>query len=318
MKVFLHYEDNEDKSLHKSLKIKLPKSWKTGPTSKILTQFVESYNASASSHKLSESDLHLAHRHDSDNSDNNNTQNNKTNGTWTTLQHSYSPIASDAITIDVIADRDDVMIQHGPSQTLAEIHAEQKAKDLLKQKELEGTVQCTRLGCNNRFPKGGPYPKCTYHKSPPVFHETVKFWSCCPTTKAYDWDDFQAIPGCCTGICTDVKEDENKKLFLGGCDLRDAAVEASQLKSIDDFNKGQEEEETPRPPLLGRLKGIMAELDIENELFDQVVHGIKTDVQTSSGSIQDTADLETAATIEIGKKLKKAMKAIAVEQLRIS
>ena len=62
----------------------------------------------------------------------------------------------------------------------------------------------------------------------------------------------------------------------------------------------------------------MAELDIENELFDQVVHGIKTDVQTSSGSIQDTADLETAATTEIGKKLKKAMKAIAVEQLRIS
>jgi hypothetical protein len=298
MKVFLHYEDNEDKSLHKSLKIKLPKSWKNGPTSKILTQFVESYNAAGQglTHPLSESDLHLAQRVSTDDG---------------SLE--YSPLASDAITIDVIEDRDDVMIQHGASQTLAEMEAEQKAKDDLKKKELEGTAKCTRLGCNNRFPKGGPYPECSYHKSPPVFHETVKFWSCCPTKKAYDWDEFQAIPGCCTGTCTEVKEDENEKLFLGGCDLRGAAVEASPLKSIEDFNKGPEEGQT-LAPVLDRLKDIMGEIDIENELFDQVLDGIKKEV---GKSIKEESELEKAVTIELGQKLKKAMKSIAVEQLRI-
>jgi hypothetical protein len=34
------------------------------------------------------------------------------------------------------------------------------------------------------------------HKSPPVFHETAKWWSCCPQKKAYDWETFQDIPGC--------------------------------------------------------------------------------------------------------------------------
>ena len=46
MKVFLHYEDNEDKSFHKSLKITLPKKWKSGPINKLLEFGVESYNAS--------------------------------------------------------------------------------------------------------------------------------------------------------------------------------------------------------------------------------------------------------------------------------
>ena len=35
MKVFIHYEDNENTDLNKSLKITLPKSWKNGPAGKI-------------------------------------------------------------------------------------------------------------------------------------------------------------------------------------------------------------------------------------------------------------------------------------------
>ena len=234
---------------------------------------------------------------------------------------SHAPLASDAVVQEVMADRDDVMIRQGPSQTLDELQAAKDREEALKQKELEGTAKCVRFGCQNRFPKGGPYPACSYHKSPPVFHETVKFWSCCPTKKAYDWEGFQEIPGCCSGVCTEVREDENGgngKLFLGGCDLREAAGggEGSQLRSIDDFNKGQEgaANSAASAPALDRLQVVMEEMDIEKELFDQVVDGIKKDL---GASITDPEELEKAVTIELGKKLKKAMKAIAVEQLRI-
>ena len=33
----------------------------------------------------------------------------------------------------------------------------------------------------------------SYHKLPPVFHETAKFWACCPDKKCYDWDSFMGV-----------------------------------------------------------------------------------------------------------------------------
>ena len=53
----------------------------------------------------------------------------------------------------------------------------------------------------------------------------------------------------------------------------------------------------------------LAEIGVENELFDQVFEGIKKE----NGGESDMDD-ELA---ELGKTLKKALKAIAVEQLRI-
>jgi len=269
MKVFLHYEDNKDTSLHKSLKITLPKSWKNGPSSKLLGQFVESYNANETlgrSNPLALDNVHLAIREEDSSS--------TTEVDATTLVE----IASDAITIETIPDRADVYIVHGPSKTLGQINEEKRAAEEALQKEKASLVACTRFGCKNRFPPGGPYPKCVHHVSPPVFHETAKFWSCCPNKKAYDWDDFQKIEGCSTGVCTDVKEDTQKQ-FLGGCDLREQAAESAKLKSIDDFNKAQAAGGSDAAPVLDRLRSVMTE--------------------------------------ELGKKLKSAMKAIAVDQLRI-
>lgn len=158
MKVLLHYEDNDDSSLHKSLKITLPKSWKTGPTSKLLAQFVESYNANESfaANPLSEDDLHLEIRQQ------------------VGEKSELLPLASDDIVIEKIPDREDVYICHGPSRTLASIEDERQEEKRKKEEMLKSTVACTRFGCNQRFPKGGPYPDCQYHKSPPVFHETAK------------------------------------------------------------------------------------------------------------------------------------------------
>jgi len=301
MKVFLYYEDNEHKMLHKTLKITLPKSWKNGPTSKLLNQFVETYNGSdvSTTHKLDASELHLASKVTNNNN-----------------EEEIVPLASDAITIESIQDREAVYIMHGASQTLSQMEEEKQTEIDRKKKELESTVACVRFGCKNRFSKNPniPRPICSYHKAPPVFHETAKFWSCCPNKKAYDWEDFQAIPGCQTGFCTDVKDDDlqGKKEFLGGCDLRDAANGESQLKSIDDFNKAQADG-SDAAPVLERLRGVMKEIGIENELFDQVFDGIRKGINAGDSDADELA----ASTTELGKKLKDAMKAIAVEQLRI-
>lgn len=306
MKVFLHYEESQDTNLHKTLKITLPKSWKNGPTSKLLNQFVESYNASEQGSKspLDASTLHLSTRRiDSSKEE-----------TITT------PLPSDAITIDVIEDREDVYISHGPSETLEDIELKKKQEKERKQAELANTVACVHFGCKNRFPRGGPYPDCSYHSGPPVFHETAKFWSCCPNKKAYDWEEFQKIEGCQKGICTEVRDDSatGQKQFLGGCDLREAAGETQKLKSIDDFNSAQANG-SDAAPVLDRLKSVFKEIGIENELFDQVVDGIKKKVGGTEGGVGGGDDDVLAATTEeLGKELKKAMKNIAVQQLRIS
>ena len=296
MKVFLHYEGNEDKSLHKSLKITLPKKWKSGPINKLLEFGVESYNASelGKSNPLDAASLHLAHKVQPEDSKSEN-------------DAVLTPLASDATVMEVIDDRDALYMCHGASQTLQQIKDIQQAEIEKKKQELANTVACVHFGCKNRWVKGTPPPDCTYHASPPVFHETAKFWSCCPQKKAYDWEDFQAIKGCLTGKCTNVKEENEQKQFLGGCDLREQIGEAQKLKSIDDFNAAQAAGGSEAAPVLTRLKDVMAEIGVENELFDQVFEGIQ----------KDTGDDLDAATQELGDKLKKAMKAIAVEQLRI-
>jgi hypothetical protein len=300
MKVLLHYEENEQTALQKSLKITLPKSWKSGPTSQLLSQFIESYNGNASfaENQLQESEMHLCIR--------------QVVGTTTSDEAELVPLASNAVVLEAIPDRADVYICHGPSFTLEEKAAETAQALKKKQEELASTVACTHFACKKRFPAGGPYPECQFHKAPPVFHETAKFWSCCPNKKAYDWEDFQNIPGCETGVCSEVKDAEGK-MFLGGSDLRDQAADAPKLKSIDDFNKSQDAG-SEAAPVLERLQGVLEELGVEKELFDQVIEGFKKEF---ADSVSNEAELLELVSQELGDKLKKSMKSIAVDQLRL-
>ena len=276
----------------------LPKSWKAGPTSKVLEQFIESYNGSTGQSKnLVASDMHLALR--------------ESDGEKSKLVS----LPSDAVVIEKIPDRGDVYIMHGAAKSLAELQKEEEEAKAAQEEKLKNSVQCTHFGCHNRFPRGGPYPECLHHKAPPVFHETAKFWSCCPQKKAYDWETFQEIPGCETGICSEVKDD-NQKMFLGGQDLREQAGESAKLKSIDDFNKAQAAGGSDAAPVLERLQLVMGELDVEKELFEQVVEGIRKEVAAKMGGATD-ADLLEEVKTDLGGKLKHAMKAIAAEQLRL-
>eukprot|EP00560_Eucampia_antarctica_P008724 CAMPEP_0197826434 /NCGR_PEP_ID=MMETSP1437-20131217/3396_1 /TAXON_ID=49252 ORGANISM="Eucampia antarctica, Strain CCMP1452" /NCGR_SAMPLE_ID=MMETSP1437 /ASSEMBLY_ACC=CAM_ASM_001096 /LENGTH=329 /DNA_ID=CAMNT_0043426873 /DNA_START=73 /DNA_END=1062 /DNA_ORIENTATION=+ len=327
MKVFIHYEDNKDTELHKSLKLTLPKSWKNGSVSKILSQFVETYNSNdrfGAKNPLIESELHLGTEVEGDNDDN---TNHKTNMDSLVEEVPSSPckkikaLASNAITIEVLNDRDSIYVCHGPSQTVEEVLALQKKKEDEHKQKLASTVACVRFGCQKRFPKEGPYPEnCTHHKSPPVFHETAKFWSCCPLKKAYDWDEFQSIPGCCTAdACSHVKEekDENEKSFLGGCDMRIQNKDnAPKLKTIDDFNSNNDEN-SKSDSVLDRFQSVMNELDIENELIFQVFAGMKK--EAGMLSVEEENDPAKTKLLQelLAKKMKTALKSIAAEQLRI-
>ena len=298
----LHYEDHDNSEYHKTLKITLPKSWKTGPTSQLLEQFVETYNPKFEENQLDVSQCHLSIR--------------RAVGVSGTGKSELVSIPSNAVVIDEIPDRGDVYICHGPSQTKEDIEEIQRKELEEQQSKTINTVSCTRFGCNNRFPKGGPYPKCVYHKSPPVFHETAKYWACCPNKKAYDWDDFQSIPGCETcDKCTEIKENNDQKLFLGGTDLREQmSDDGPKLKSIDDFNKTMSAGGAEAAPVLERLQKVLQELGIEKELYEQVVNGMKNEL---SNQASNDAELLQLIATELGSKLKTSLKSIAAEQLRI-
>lgn len=110
-----------------------------------------------------------------------------------------------------------------------------------------------------------------------------------------DWDDFQKIPGCQTGTCTDIKE--IGKRFLGGTDLRDQA-KTEKLKSIDDFNMAQSAGGAEAAPVLDRLRNVLFEVGIDKELFDQVVEGMKKEYEGSSST---ESELLAAVSEELGK-----------------
>ncbi|XP_054165944.1 cysteine and histidine-rich domain-containing protein morgana-like [Oppia nitens] len=38
--------------------------------------------------------------------------------------------------------------------------------------------------------------ECVYHSGKCIFHETLKYWTCCPHKKFTDFDDFEAFTGC--------------------------------------------------------------------------------------------------------------------------
>ena len=68
----------------------------------------------------------------------------------------------------------------------------------------DGTARCQRKGCQKNFEVAtNSDVACKYHKGQPVFHDALKFWSCCPNKKCFDFDEFLAVPGCGIGLHDD-------------------------------------------------------------------------------------------------------------------
>ena len=66
------------------------------------------------------------------------------------------------------------------------------------------TAKCQRKGCQKTFILTENTPQaCTYHIGQPIFHDAVKFWSCCAYKKCFDFDEFMSVPGCGVGCHDD-------------------------------------------------------------------------------------------------------------------
>lgn len=63
-----------------------------------------------------------------------------------------------------------------------------------------GWDKCKNFGCQEKFLiEDNSDTKCRYHATGPVFHDSGKYWSCCPKQVKYDFDEFLAVPGCVVG-----------------------------------------------------------------------------------------------------------------------
>ena len=70
-----------------------------------------------------------------------------------------------------------IIVRNGGARLQAEIDAESGAGAT----DGDGMLSCRNAGCQAKFRESeNTDTSCTHHSGPPVFHETYKWWSCCP------------------------------------------------------------------------------------------------------------------------------------------
>ena len=77
-------------------------------------------------------------------------------------------------------------------------------KKSTKPKRTDGKAKCKNFGCNKEyFVDINNEKSCCHHQSGPVFHDSGKYWSCCPEKKKYDFEEFLKIAGCVVSAHSD-------------------------------------------------------------------------------------------------------------------
>jgi hypothetical protein len=70
----------------------------------------------------------------------------------------------------------------------------------------DGKFRCVNFGCQQEYlEEQNTDASCQHHNGPPVFHDTGKYWTCCPKNVKYDFDDFLKVPGCVKSKHSNVK-----------------------------------------------------------------------------------------------------------------
>ncbi|KAG8137011.1 putative Cysteine and histidine-rich domain-containing protein [Naja naja] len=73
--------------------------------------------------------------------------------------------------------------------------------------EIKIGTPCKNAGCSKTFEgPGSTEDVCIYHAGVPIFHEGMKYWSCCKR-KTSDFNTFLAQEGCTTGTHLWIKKD---------------------------------------------------------------------------------------------------------------
>jgi hypothetical protein len=209
MKVLLRYipQDDEDEELETSLSMTLPKGWLSGPTSKLKHLFVDQFNKK-------HPDALVMDKEDC------------------RLETKDKIILNDEDAIDsCVSEGAELYLRRGRERSAIQGGVKKEPSTATPSPTTSPNVvvvggkasdtTCKRFGCGKRFIPGQPASEpCKHHKKPPVFHETRKYWACCPDKVAWDWESFQAIEGCeVLPEHTNVSENSSKKV-MGGTELR--------------------------------------------------------------------------------------------------
>ena len=139
----------------------------------------------------------------------------------------------------------------------------------------DGLVMCQRFGCKKRFTPGANEGPCCYHAKPPVFHETRKYWACCPDKVGWDWETFEAIKGCQHAAeHTNVKQQTR---VMGGSELR-AERDASAPQPLNAAAAASSS--APAAPKSGleklsALRSALTQMGMSGATFDELRDKIK-------------------------------------------
>ena len=257
MKITLKYEEAPTEDLHMTLRLTLPQKYVNGANKEVVKLFVDHYNKKHEKNPISTDKLHLkivggVHL---DNEERVRESLSGGDECYLLGKDSTGPKAE-------VQQRTGYCTPCTPatsSQPAKKCQAEEKAV-----KNSDGKLRCKNFGCQKFFDPNGPPQECRHHKAAPIFHETAKWWSCCPDSKAYDFDEFMKIPGCTEGFCTN--ESQAKKRFLGGTDLRaDSAPVRLDANAPPD----------PRRKLASMRRGLVA-VGVDADLFDKVAEKLAT------------------------------------------
>mmetsp|Transcript_63001 Transcript_63001/g.117849 ORF Transcript_63001/g.117849 Transcript_63001/m.117849 type:complete len:274 (-) Transcript_63001:31-852(-) len=260
MKITLKYEEAPTEDLYMTLRLTLPQKYVNGTNKEVVKLFVDHYNKKHAEQQLSMEELHLKIVGGIHLDNEERVRESLSNGDECYLlgRDSEGPL---------------------PKRKEAEGYhctpaAPKSASEKKVAKNADGKVRCKNFGCQQYFDPDGPPQECLHHKAAPIFHETAKWWSCCPDRKAYEFDEFMRIPGCTQGFCS--SEGQGKKRFLGGADLRgDSAPVRLDANAPPD----------PRQKLDSMRRGLVA-VGVDGALFQKVAEKL-----AESGDLDKVCDV---------------------------
>jgi len=202
LKLYIHWE--QAGFPEKTSKIQIPKSWLQKSVKEVIGLFAMPYNNHNKDTPIEVDQVHL------ENADG-------------------DKIFSNDIVGEVLEDKFDYHIKMG-------VHIKEEASEATSSTEAQ--LRCKNYGCNQFYREEDNHDgACMHHVAPPIFHDTMKCWSCCKDRKAYDFESFQLIAGCTTGRHSTVAQ----KIAIAASPNAPSEGDVPtpppvQLKSISDFN----------------------------------------------------------------------------------
>lgn len=287
MKVTVRYEpqDDEDEELETSFSLTLPKAWLAGPTEKLKSTFVDQFNKKHGANAL------------------------PLDKATCRLETKSGVVLDDAATIEgSIKENDELWVRRAgappsaPSDKPKPVVVAAKAASPAASQSSDsttsaapahapGSLPCKRFGCGKRFiPGQASAEPCRHHKKPPVFHETRKYWACCPDKVAWDWESFQAIVGCESQPEHSNETDAATKRVMGGTELRAEIQGPQQILS---------EKKITGLDRLQSLRTSLVQVGVRGEAFDQARDAIKRVHEDAEGkNVWDKVCSEMSAIFE--------------------